>query len=215
MVMFAGAAEILRVVAAPCLALAADLHQELAGARELQDLRVLLAAAAEPHVLVLVDVDAVLEIRPLIAVARAAPRLTPGCPPYRIRAPAARCARSSASRSAAASTDDGRSRHGRAVDGNAPTAPSSHWLGSGLGPERVLLAPHLPARRRVLAFCPWGRRAPPRARRRRHHHQLGRAQEVHISSAGVVGWHQNPGLLCLFRTLLDQHLIAAAVHGTM
>ena len=56
------------------LALMADLHQELALARELQDLRVLLAAAAQPHVVLVVDVDAVLELRPLVARARSAPR---------------------------------------------------------------------------------------------------------------------------------------------
>ena len=72
--MFAGAAEIVRVVAAAALALMPDLHQELAVARELQDLRVLVAAAAEPDVVLIVHVDAVLELRPLVAGARAAPR---------------------------------------------------------------------------------------------------------------------------------------------
>ena len=56
------------------LALTPDLHQELALARELQDLRVLVAAAAEPHVVLVVHVDAVLELRPLVAGAGPAPR---------------------------------------------------------------------------------------------------------------------------------------------
>src|SRR5439155_27387612 len=69
-----GAAEILRVVAALSLALMADLQQELAVARELQDLRVLVAAAAEPDIVAAIDVDSVFELRPLVAGPRAAPR---------------------------------------------------------------------------------------------------------------------------------------------
>jgi hypothetical protein len=70
-----GAAEVLGVVAAAALALVADLQQKPTVARELQDLRVLLAAAAEPHVILRIHVDAVFELRPLVAGAGSAPRL--------------------------------------------------------------------------------------------------------------------------------------------
>ena len=63
-----GRAEILRVVAAGTLAVPSDLQHELAGARELQDLRVLLAAARDPDMVGVVDVDAVLEVRPFVAL---------------------------------------------------------------------------------------------------------------------------------------------------
>ena len=51
----------------------ADLPQEFAVGRELQDLVVVLAVAGEPDVAVLVDVDAVLVLGPVVARARAAP----------------------------------------------------------------------------------------------------------------------------------------------
>ena len=51
----------------------ADLQQELAVLRELQDLRVLGVVAANPDVALVVDGDAVIRQRPLVALARAAP----------------------------------------------------------------------------------------------------------------------------------------------
>jgi hypothetical protein len=62
-----GGAQVLRVVAALAFALMADLQQELALPRELQDVRVLVAARAQPDVVLVVDVDAVLELRPFVA----------------------------------------------------------------------------------------------------------------------------------------------------
>ena len=67
-------AEICGVVAPAALALMPDLHQELAGARELQNVCVLLPAGAEPDVVAAVNVNAVLELGPVVA----APRTTPG-----------------------------------------------------------------------------------------------------------------------------------------
>ena len=66
-------AEVLCVVAAAALTRVPDLHQELAGAREPQNVRVFLAAGAQPHVVPLVHIDAVLELRPIVAGARTAP----------------------------------------------------------------------------------------------------------------------------------------------
>ena len=63
------AAEVLEVVAAGVLAEPADLHQELAVLGELQDVRVLRAVAADPDVALVVDVDAVVRLRPLVALA--------------------------------------------------------------------------------------------------------------------------------------------------
>jgi hypothetical protein len=51
----------------------ADLQQELAVLGELEDLGVLLAVAADPHITLVVDVDAVIGLRPLVALAGAAP----------------------------------------------------------------------------------------------------------------------------------------------
>ena len=66
--------EIRRVVAAFALSRLANLHQELAAARELQDVRVLLTAATQPHVVFVVDVDAMFELWPVVAGTRTAPR---------------------------------------------------------------------------------------------------------------------------------------------
>ena len=71
--MLAGAPRLSVSLLPLALALMADLHQELALARELQDVRILVAAGAEPHVVLVVDVDAVFELRPLVAGARSAP----------------------------------------------------------------------------------------------------------------------------------------------
>ncbi len=60
-------------VAALALAELADLHQELAVLGELQDVRVGPAVSANPDVALVVDEDAVIGIRPLVALTRAAP----------------------------------------------------------------------------------------------------------------------------------------------
>src|SRR5450759_4052501 len=52
----------------------ADLHQELAVLGEFQNLRVLGAVASDPHVALVVDVDAMVGLGPLVAL----PRATPG-----------------------------------------------------------------------------------------------------------------------------------------
>ena len=66
-------AKIFPIVAALASALMANLHQESAGARELEDLRVLVSAAGDPHIVLIVDVNPVLQLWPFIAVARTAP----------------------------------------------------------------------------------------------------------------------------------------------
>src|SRR5262249_59744576 len=64
--------ELRAAAAAFGLAGAADLHQELALRRELEDLVVLLAVAGDPDIALRIDVDAVLALRPLrLRVARA------------------------------------------------------------------------------------------------------------------------------------------------
>ena len=85
------AAEILQVVAAAVLAELADLQQELAVLGELEDVRVLLAVAADPDIAFVVDMDAVVGLRPLVALARDRPRTAPDCRPDRTPGPAARC----------------------------------------------------------------------------------------------------------------------------
>src|SRR5712692_1900944 len=60
-------AEVLEIVAAGVLAEPADLQQELAVLGELEDVRILLAVAADPNVAFVVDVDAVIGLRPFIA----------------------------------------------------------------------------------------------------------------------------------------------------
>jgi hypothetical protein len=67
-------AEVRGVVAAFALPGLPDLHQELPVARELQDLRVFSPPAPEPNVVFVVDVDAMLELRPVISRAWSAPR---------------------------------------------------------------------------------------------------------------------------------------------
>src|SRR5258706_22363 len=65
--------EVLRIVAAGVLAVAAELHQELPFLGELQDVGVLRSVAAEPHVALVVDMHAVRAFGPLVARPRAAP----------------------------------------------------------------------------------------------------------------------------------------------
>src|SRR4051794_13065419 len=67
------APEVLRVVASGVFAGAADLQQELAVLGELQDMSVLLTVAADPDIALVVDVDAMVRLRPLVALPRAAP----------------------------------------------------------------------------------------------------------------------------------------------
>ena len=67
--------EIGEVVAPLALALRADLQQEPAVPGELENLRVVAAAARQPDVVQVVDEDAVLRLRPLVVVGRAAPGL--------------------------------------------------------------------------------------------------------------------------------------------
>ena len=69
-----GGTQVLCVVAAAPVALPADLHQELSLPRELQDVRVLVAPGAKPDMVLRVDVDAVLELRPFVALTGPAPR---------------------------------------------------------------------------------------------------------------------------------------------
>ena len=61
------AAEVLQVVAALVAAGVAHLHDELAIIGELQDLGILLAVAADPHIALVVDMDAMVGLRPLVA----------------------------------------------------------------------------------------------------------------------------------------------------
>src|SRR6185369_952636 len=64
-----------RVAIAGALAAMADLHHELPGPGELQDLVVLVAAARDPHEFLVVYVNPMLRAGPLIAIARASPGL--------------------------------------------------------------------------------------------------------------------------------------------
>ena len=73
-----GAAEIRGVVAALALSLPPDLHQELSGSCELQNLCVLVAAAAEPDIVSIVYMNAVLELRPLVPGCWTAPKRDEG-----------------------------------------------------------------------------------------------------------------------------------------
>ena len=67
--------EVLLVVAATLLPRPANLKNELAGRRELQDLAVLVVVAADPDVALVVDAEAVFPKRPVITLARPAPRI--------------------------------------------------------------------------------------------------------------------------------------------
>src|SRR5262249_38903500 len=67
--------DVLRVLVALALALAADLHHELAVAGELHQMMVGAAVAAEPDEALGIGVDAVLGLRPVIALPRPAPAL--------------------------------------------------------------------------------------------------------------------------------------------
>ena len=67
-------AQVPRVGAAAVRPRLAELLQELALARELQEMGVVLAAAGEPHVVLGIHEDAVLGLRPVVALARTAPR---------------------------------------------------------------------------------------------------------------------------------------------
>ena len=73
-------AEPLGRIAVVALALLADLQHELAVHGELEQLAVLLAVAGEPDEIVVVDEDAVLALRPLVA-------RRPGPPQWRSRLP--------------------------------------------------------------------------------------------------------------------------------
>src|SRR5262249_11228043 len=67
------AVEILLVVTAGVVAEGATLQQELAVLGELEDMRVLLAVAADPDVAFVVNVNAMVGLRPLVAGAGTAP----------------------------------------------------------------------------------------------------------------------------------------------
>ena len=85
------AAEILQIVAAAVLAEVADLQQELAVLGEFEDVRVLLAVAADPDIALVVDMDAVVRLRPLDSPRPGRPRSAPDCRRDRTPGSAARC----------------------------------------------------------------------------------------------------------------------------
>ena len=70
-----GLVDVLRVVASAGLAVLPDLEQELSGVGELQDVRVLVAVPRQPHVVFVIDVDAVFDVGPVVALSRTTPRL--------------------------------------------------------------------------------------------------------------------------------------------
>ena len=117
-----------RVVVAPALVRSANLQQELSLARELQQhvvgpLRQRVrrrAAAANPDVVLVVDEDAVLAVRPVEACPGAAPRVARTSPSRRTRARRARPALALDPR--ARSADDAESRRDR---GDRPRSPES------------------------------------------------------------------------------------------
>ncbi len=69
-----GAAEVRRIAAAGVAARLAQLQQELPVARELEDVRIVRAVAADPDVVHRVDGDAVIRRRPVVAGTGSAPR---------------------------------------------------------------------------------------------------------------------------------------------
>ena len=77
--MWAGRPSAVLLLDPPVVAGLADLLQELAVGRELQDLVVVLAVAGEPDVAILVDVDAVLGARPVVAGTGPAPAARTAC----------------------------------------------------------------------------------------------------------------------------------------
>ena len=81
-----GAVDVARVVAAAALPVLADLQQELPGLRELQEIRVAVAVTGEPDVVVVIDVDAVLDVRAIRSRRPARPSLGRSCRLDRIRA---------------------------------------------------------------------------------------------------------------------------------
>src|SRR5207244_13467273 len=66
-----GPAQVVRVRIVSTGARLADLQEEAPRASELEDMAVLAAVAGEPHVVLMVDEDAVLAGRPVVADARA------------------------------------------------------------------------------------------------------------------------------------------------
>src|SRR5206468_374095 len=60
------ASEVLEIVATLVAAITAELHQELAFFRELENVRVLRSIAADPHVAFVIDVYAVIRLRPFV-----------------------------------------------------------------------------------------------------------------------------------------------------
>src|SRR5437764_14897380 len=66
--------EVLDVVAAVVDAVLADLEQKLAGGVELQHLRVAWTIAGQPDVAAMIDGDAMVAVRPVVALTRTSPR---------------------------------------------------------------------------------------------------------------------------------------------
>jgi hypothetical protein len=64
-----------RVIAPETLPCLADLQQELPVARELQHVVVVVAVAADPHIALGIDMNAVFELKPVVAGTGPAPRL--------------------------------------------------------------------------------------------------------------------------------------------
>src|SRR5918995_457799 len=67
--------EVLLVVAALLLARPADLENELAGGRELEDMAVLVVVAANPDMTLVIDAEAMFAQRPVVALTGSAPRV--------------------------------------------------------------------------------------------------------------------------------------------
>jgi len=68
-------AEILRVGAAASRPGFAELRQKLSFAREFEQVRVVLAVTAHPHLILAIDEQPVLDLRPVVALAGSAPRV--------------------------------------------------------------------------------------------------------------------------------------------
>jgi hypothetical protein len=67
--------EVVDVVAAVVDAMLAELEDEFSSVVEFQDLRVLRTVAGQPHVALMIDGDAMIAVRPVVAFAWTTPRL--------------------------------------------------------------------------------------------------------------------------------------------
>ena len=66
-------ADIFRIIASSVFSTVADLHQEFPIVSEFQDLVIPRSRSCKPHVVLRINIDSVLKVRPLIAISRTSP----------------------------------------------------------------------------------------------------------------------------------------------